>query len=90
MKAPLIMLFSYFNRIICFGFALIYSLSLYASPLVWNVPAKNNHFVGRETQLQQTQDKLLTYQDGVVVLSAFSGLGKSQIANVGPVSRTTE
>ncbi|MGV9246720.1 FxSxx-COOH system tetratricopeptide repeat protein [Streptomyces sp. NPDC003710] len=50
-------------------------------PQVWNVPDRNPHFTGRQAQLAQVRDGLLSGRRAVVqALQGLGGIGKSQIA----------
>jgi tetratricopeptide (TPR) repeat protein len=51
-----------------------------AIPQVWNVPAANPNFVGREKILESIGNVLKNTQLKVAVISGPSGFGKSQIA----------
>jgi len=72
------MLFRYFSRLLILGTLHLHIESLAAAPLLWNSPAQNPHFVGREEQIDQTNKQLEAR--GRMTLSGYSGLGKSQIA----------
>ena len=49
-------------------------------PLVWNVPAQNPHFIGREDILSLVSQAIKVAPNKTVVLSGPQGFGKTQIA----------
>lgn len=49
-------------------------------PTIWNVPAENPNFVGREAFLTAIQNSFKTAPFKITVLAGSSGFGKSQIA----------
>jgi len=49
-------------------------------PTIWNVPAENPNFVGRQTFLNTIGNSFKTTPFKVTVLAGPSGFGKSQIA----------
>lgn len=61
-----------------FSVLLIVSCPVYAAPLIWNVPNKNSHFVGREEILKQIHNSFSSSQN-LVVIAGSSGFGKSQV-----------
>ncbi|MDQ3981013.1 MAG: FxSxx-COOH system tetratricopeptide repeat protein, partial [Actinomycetota bacterium] len=53
-----------------------------ALPGIWNVPARNPNFAGRDPQLDQLRDVLKATRSGVatVAVSGLGGVGKTQLA----------
>lgn len=63
---------------LCLIWVILFTEGVLASPSVTNLPQRNPHFVGRSDFFKEID--LQTSDSEVVILSGYSGMGKSQIA----------
>lgn len=62
---------------LCLIWVILFTEEVYASPFVINLPKRNPHFVGRSNFFQEIDRQTLNSE--IVILSGYSGMGKSQI-----------